>query len=185
MARTPKRITETYLQRVALWYLERWDAPVAGLRRVLVKRVHRSARHHGDDPAEGLELADRVVARCVENGLVDDRRYAEAALTRLRERGASRRRIQANLASKGVPRDVIDELLAADPDHRADAERLAAIRYARRRSFGPWRRHDARDDAPRRELASMARAGFDYDTARRILDADDPHALEDEIPRGW
>ncbi|HEY9537533.1 MAG TPA: hypothetical protein VIS03_08050, partial [Kiloniellaceae bacterium] len=66
----------------------------------------------------------------------------------------------------------------------SDVELRAALRYARRRRLGPFRLESGPDDrAERRErdLAALGRRGFDYETARRIIDSDDPAALEAEL----
>jgi regulatory protein len=183
----PKPVTATYLRNVVRWYLERHDTTAAHLRRLLMQRVHRAAAAHGQDPAEGARLVDALLGELVASGLVDDRRYAEQTARRLRDRGQSARKIRAALAAKGLRGDVVEVALAGDdvdaaPD--ADPERLAAIRYARRRRLGPWRRPGAPDDVFRKELASLARAGFGYDVALDVLKGD-AETLEAELPVGW
>jgi regulatory protein len=69
----------------------------------------------------------------------------------------------------------LDDELGTDPAQR---EFKAAAAYARRRRLGPYRAKD-RDEHRVRDLASMARAGFAFDLARRIVDAKDPAALDE------
>jgi regulatory protein len=184
--KAPKKITPQYLQRLAGWYLERWEATADSLRRTLMKRVYRAVEAHDQDLEECTEMAEAVVAEMVRSGMVDDLRYTQNVVRRGRERGASAMKLRAKLRAKGVDARLVDEVLAEERDDEGPSpERIAAIRYARRRRFGPWRRPDPRPDAERKELASMARAGFPYGLCRDILDADDAWALEDELPRGW
>jgi regulatory protein len=180
--RKAKRITETYLRRVLSWYLERHDAPASHIRRLMMQRVLRAVRELEQDREEAEAHLDTVLADFVRMGLVDDRRWTENAIARWRQRGVSERQIRARAAAKGARRDLVDELLAASREEdEADPERLAALRYARRRRFGPWRRPDSPEDKRRKEMASMARAGFSFGLAREILDAEDREALEDEL----
>ena len=59
-----------------------------------------------------------------------------------------------------------------------NAEIEAALRYARRRRLGPYRvDREIATENRQRDLASLGRAGFSYDTARRVVDADDPEDL--------
>ena len=54
MRKTPKpptRMTETSLANAALFYLSRYASSSGNLRRVLMRKVARSAAYHGDDPA--------------------------------------------------------------------------------------------------------------------------------------
>ncbi|MCB9663853.1 MAG: RecX family transcriptional regulator [Alphaproteobacteria bacterium] len=185
MRRTARRVDPAYLRRLALWYLERWEGSRDTVRRTLVKRVDRAVAAHAQDRAELLRQVEGVLDALEAEGLVDDARFAQALVARLRARGGSTRRIRAALALKGIAPDVAAAALDEGDTPGPSDERLAAIRYARRRRFGPWRRVDADADKLRKELASMARAGFGYPVARAILDAEDAHALEDELPIGW
>src|SRR5919202_6639672 len=133
--RTPKRITRAHLEHAALAYLERFSSSAENLRRVLMRKVERSCRHHGEDPADYAGLVAEVVQRCAGAGLVDDRRYAEGRVASLRRRGGSARAIAARLGAKGVARDLIQAALTAD----GTDERAAALAFARRRRLGPWR----------------------------------------------
>ena len=58
-----------------------------------------------------------------------------------------------------------------------DPELAAALTYARRRRIGPYRPAGDRAAARARDLAALSRQGFDYDVARRVIDADDPEDL--------
>ena len=55
-------------------------------------------------------------------------------------------------------------------------ELKAAAAFARRRRLGPYRTKD-REPNRLRDLAALARAGFAYDLARKVIDAADPDAL--------
>ena len=55
-SRGPRRITPSYLENAALFYLERYATSVAHFRRVLMNKVRRSARFHGTDVEEGAKL---------------------------------------------------------------------------------------------------------------------------------
>lgn len=167
-ARAPRRITADYLQRAALYYLERYAAPAAQLRRVLARKIAASCRHHGDDPALHIEALDDVVARCVSSGLIDDRRFAEARAATLRRKGQSSRTVLAKLAAKGVARDLAGEFASTDLDTEIAAARIAA----KRRRLGPWRRQEDRAASRQKDLAALARLGFAYATARAVIDGD-------------
>lgn len=156
------------VQRLALRYLERFDSSVANLRRVLLANVRRRQRPLGEEAVErAAALVNQVVERYQESGLVDDRRFAEARVRGLRERGGSARAIRQKLLTKGVA--------AADVDHAlrdgqgVDAERDAARAFAKRRRLGPHRPPEQRAQYRQKDLAAMARAGFSLDVARAVL----------------
>ena len=93
----------------------------------------------------------------------------------MRRRGSSRRGATARLAAKGVPREVVAAVLEAEREAHPeeDSEEAAAWAYARRRRLGPYRLPDKRADHRERDLASLARQGFPFSLARRIVEADE------------
>jgi len=178
MPRSPRRITPAYLARVTGHYLERYATSRANLERLLLRRVRRSAAFHEVDPEPWVALVGDELDRLEGLGLVNDDAYARDKARALHRRGSGLRRIRSALQQKGLAADVIDDALAelgesGDPDWRA------ACTYARKRSLGPWRRAPLDDDRRRRELGRLARAGFSFEIAHRIIDASSPEALTD------
>ncbi len=177
--RGPKKATPEYLEKAALHYLERYASSAENLRRVLLRKVQRSARAHGTDPDEGAAAVEAVVRRYLDSGLLDDRAYAEGRAVSLHRAGHSLPAIRLRLAQKGVDPDTAEAALARLREEAADPELAAALRYARKRRLGPYRR-GARPDNRERDLAALARKGFAPEVARRVIDADDPAELEAE-----
>jgi regulatory protein len=175
--RGPRPVTPERLEQIALFYLERFASSSDNLRRVLARRVERSARAHGTDREAGLAAVAALVARLQAAGLLDDRRYAEAKAASLQRRGRPLGAIRRELARRGVGRDDIESAAAALAEAEPEPDLAAAIALARRRRLGPWRPEAARAESRSRDLAALGRAGFDYDTARRVVDAPDPESL--------
>lgn len=167
---TPERLT-----RSALHYLERYASSKSNLRRVLERKVNKACQALDLDPDDFTAMIDTVLETVSRNGLVDDRLYAETKTASLRRRGGSRRKIEAQLSAKGVDRDTIANVL--DEDEHCDED--AARTFARRRRLGPFRPIGSRDDRRERDLAAMCRAGFSFDIAKRIIDAQPSDTLQD------
>jgi regulatory protein len=178
VARNPRKATPRSLENAALFYLQRFATSAENLRRVLMRRVERSAHAHGTDRAEGAAMVDTLIARFRGSGLLDDRAYAEAHAAMLRRRGLPSRVIRARLRRKGVDEDNVDAGLAAVDEHADDPDFAAAVNFARRRRLGPFRPAEDRPGSGERDLAILARAGFRYDVARRILEASMPEELD-------
>jgi len=173
--RKPGPLRKSSLENAALYYLERYASSVEGLRRVLARRVERAAREERCDRDEAAAWVEDIVARFAHSGLVDDKLFAEGKVASRRRRGDSARRIQMALREKGVDPALIDGVLAeADGGDRHAAELEAAWRLVRRRRLGPYRATDQREATRNRDLASLARAGFDFATARAVVDAEAP-----------
>ena len=100
--------------------------------------------------------------------------------------------IAARLREKGVAVATIERALETLGESSGDVELAAAVNLARRRRLGPYRpethakgrakadRSNRKPVASEREkaLAALARAGFSYDVARRVIDADSIDELE-------
>jgi len=174
----PRKATPKSLENAALYYLERFASSAANLRRVLMRRVERSARAHGTDRAEGAAAVDDIVRRFEASGLLDDRAYAAARAGTLHRRGGSARKIRASLMQKGVAPDDIEAALESLRDEADEPELAAAVALARRRRLGPFRPAADREGRREKDLAALARAGFAYETARQVIEAADIEALE-------
>jgi regulatory protein len=160
--------TEASLHDAALRHLARYATTVAGLVRVLDRRIDRWAREASPEPEAIRPLRDaaRAVAkRLAGAGAVDDRVFAASRARTLTRAGRSSRAIAAHLAARGTDREATRAALPDDPER----ELAAAIVAARRRRFGPWRAEVADKDARRREIATLARAGFSERVARSVL----------------
>lgn len=179
--KVPRKATRKSLENAALYYLKRFSSSSENLRRVLSRRVDRSARYHDTDPAEGREVITEIIEKLTAQGFLNDSRYAETRVLSLHRRGASMRGIRMKLREKGVPGDVIDQALETLAEEVGETELTAAIALARRRRLGPYRTRGDRNEAKEKDLASLARAGFGYDTARRVIEAETVEALEELV----
>jgi regulatory protein len=138
---------------------------------VLDRRIARWAASdigNADHAAAARAAARAVVDRLVASGAVSDAAFAENRARSLQRAGKSARAIGAHLSAKGVPSALANDTLHPDPEH----ELAAAIIHARRRRLGPFRTTAPTPETHRRELASLARAGFPQSIASRALRLD-------------
>ena len=134
--------------------------------RELATAVARKARQKFEDISdEQVEALARVAVDFgMTAGAINDANYAEVKVRSLAGSGRSKRIIARKLAEKGVERELITETLEEADDM------AAAIIFARKRAFGPFRRVDADDKRLTRELSAFARNGFSLSLARAVLD---------------
>ncbi len=180
-AKPVKRVTPQYLENSALHYLERFASSTANLRGVLMRKVQRSAQAYGDDPEEGAGWVDALIERYVRANLLNDDTYAQMRTESLHRRGASTRAIAQKLAAKGINRDGADKALdTLREDVGPNVDLTAALALAKRRQLGVYRLPEARAAHRDKDMAALGRAGFGYDVARRVVDAEDPADLLEE-----
>lgn len=188
-AKVPRKVSPASLRNAALYYLQRFSASRSSVGQVLRRKARRSLDHHGGDPAEVEGWIEALLNDLERLGLLNDQTFAEGRVRSLTGRGTSQRGIRMALGRKGIATEVIDQALERVAEETGvDDPRLrdlqAAAAYARRRRLGPWRDAGARAERRERDMAALARQGFDHDTARRVIDAESPEALEDEIAGG-
>lgn len=178
--RIPRKITPQRLANIALHYLERYASSSENLRRVLERRVYKASLYHDDLDVEAAHgWIDDLIQRYQRAELLNDQAYAESRARSLMARGVATRAIRLKLREKGIDAETIDHALDALIEEAPDPELHAAIKLARRRRLGPYGDPAKREDRKDRDLAAMARAGFSYDMARRIVECDDKAELED------
>lgn len=170
----PRPLDAREIERIALAYVDRFDASARHLVRVLERRVALRARKDSIDVDAARAAIAELVQRWQGSGILDDRRYALAYARGQRARGASARKIEQALRAKGVQSELARAALAelaVEADAATDLD--AARRLVQKRRLGPHR--PAAPDAEteralwRKDLARLARAGFSFETARAAL----------------
>lgn len=109
-------------------------------------------------PGVSSVLTTRVFDRLVAKGYVDDERFARYWVeNRNLKKGASMRKLQAELQAKGVDRGIIEQMIALST--RSDEDELLKIIEKKRRRYP--------DD--QKFMQYLARQGFSYDDIKQAL----------------
>ena len=179
--RTPRKVTAKTLDNAALYYLSRFATSAENLRRVMMRKIQLSAKHHGTSVDDGADLLESMIQQYLNSALLDDAAYATTRAASLHRRGNSARVITGKLKQKGVGSDDIAaaiEALRDDLDDGEDPELNAALTLARKRRFGPFGLEPPGEEKRKKQLAAMARAGFSYGIAKRIINATSEEDIE-------
>jgi regulatory protein len=177
MKRGARAITPTSLQNAATFYLERYPSSADKLRRILQRRVAKARLLDAPVMDQVEQAIEATVAKFVAAGVVDDKSFADTKVRALHRRGTSGRLMRHKLKAAGIDDETLDHALAGlDRELDGDAaarEWQAAISLARRRRLGPFRKAEARAEHRMRDLAAMARAGFGYALAKKVIDLEE------------
>ena len=104
-------------------------------------------------------LTERVYARIIDKGYVNDEAFARYWVeNRQLRKGISKRKLQAELASKGVSRSIVDVLLSET--ERTDEDEIQKI----------IEKKAGRYDDEQKLIAFLARQGFGYDDIKQALE---------------
>ena len=160
--RPPAALDEPGLERLALFYAERYATTRFKLRAYLLRKLReRGWAGSGDPPLDAL------IERFERLGYVDDRAFASSRASSLLRRGYGERRVADALRAAGIE--------SADSEGAREEAKggawEAALRFARRRRIGPFAEEATDRDGRRKALAAMLRAGHDMAHVRRLIDA--------------
>lgn len=128
----------------------------SALRRKLIQKEYSAAD------------ADEAIRRLVDNGLLDDAKYAEQyARSKMLSTGSSKRRLTQDLYRKGIRGETATNAIAAvieqeDIDPAAVIERVAAKKLAQLGNLEPV-------VLRRRLFAFLARRGYDVEEIKRVV----------------
>lgn len=107
------------------------------------------------------EITERVYDRLVEKGYIDDEKFARWWVeNRNLRKGTSRRKLQAELAAKGVSQSIVSVVLTQT--NRSDEDELAKMIDKKRAKYPD----------EQKLVAYLARQGFSYDDIKSALHSD-------------
>lgn len=159
----PKKITESYLTNSGQFYLDRFPASVGQFRTVMMRKIKKSCAHHAEqDLAACIAMLNTVIEKFERIGFLNDEGYAQGLVRSLQSRGWPKNRIIMRLKMKNISTDIIEPIFEDNPRD----EFTNALIWVKRKKFGAY---DMRNRTFEKSMAAMARAGFDFDTAKRAL----------------
>ncbi len=161
-----RKITKQRLQNIALYYLQRFESSVENLRRVLARRVDEYAFYNPEfDRQEAYAWIEEILQTYQGYKYLDDGRFTELKVRDYLAAGKSEKYIKMKLREKGIDEAQIDKALAEqefDPFENA-------IKLAKKKRIGPFRPEAERKDFYQKDMAALARAGFELDVVKRVL----------------
>lgn len=166
----PKIPTKVRLRNIALYYLERYETSVENLRSVLKKRIDKYAFVNKDySPEQAYQWVEEIIEECIAHHFVCDERFTEFKINSYLRAGKSKRYIEQKLKAKGIDTSLIENSF----DNIDYSEFDTALNFARKKKIACFRADDnIRQEMRQKDLATLIRAGFDYDIASEILNKD-------------
>lgn len=161
-----KKITADYLHNAGLYYLGRFSASSRQFHAVMLRKIKRSCQQHPEQDYETcVALLGATTEKFIRAGLLNDELYTQGAVRSLRRQGKSKKAIVMKLHHRGVnPGLIVEKLDAHDSEKSENGDLVSAIIFIRRKKAGPFGNAD-----PQKTLAALARAGFSYETAHKVL----------------
>lgn len=170
----PKPLDSGHLEALALHYAARFATSRAKLSDYLRRKL-RERGWAGDAPPDVGALVERLATL----RYVDDGAFAAMRGASLSRRGYGSRRVAQALQAAGIEGQDLGDAL-----DRSRAEGWqAADTLARKRKIGPYAERRVEREARQKQIAMFVRAGHDFATAARWVDAapgEPPPSPEDD-----
>ena len=169
-----------WLRDAGLKYLGRFSASETHFRQVMKRKLKKAESLASDDLSVHATWIDEAVAYAYQFGGLNDARLASQLLKSYTRRGLAQQMIRQKLRQKGISSDEID---AAFQERSAinspELDQLyAAAKAAQKRRIGPWGPSRIDYPAKQKQLGVLARRGFSYSIAQRVLEASIEEAEE-------
>ena len=161
-------VCQKNLKNKALNYLSKYASTEEKLRQILAKYCKRKwPQATIQDSAKHIK---ETVKWCSENGYVNDYDYMIMKINSGRLKGQSATLLKQKLLQAGLSKNIVFKAFAEDENH-LENEFKAALVMAKKKQIGPFSLKPTNDKSERRrQLARLARAGFNYEICKNVFD---------------
>lgn len=177
-SRKPIEPTSKWLRDQALRYLNRFPATSHKMGQHLFKKAAPQLEHFDISEEKLSADIEKVVADLIKAGFINDTEFAASKARLMARQGRSVAQIGLKLQemafSDADQSQALDEL----GEDKNTLDLRAAARFVKRRRFGPYKPEETRQERRDKELASLARQGFSFDVATRVIDAPEIEIIE-------
>jgi regulatory protein len=132
----------------------------------LFDAIRKKARSKFEDisDAQLKAVAEYAVTFAYAQQALDDVAFATVSTRAAVRNGKSKRMIAQRLSAKGVATETVRSAVEDTDDL------VAAVIFARKRGFGPFRRGDLDEKRKAKELSAFARNGFGFEIGKTVFE---------------
>ena len=153
------------LKKYAFSYLSKYNTSKKNLDRILHSKVRRMNLEKKDKFILHSSIAS-IIADLEINKLIDDNNFAQSKINSLSSQGKSKIFVESYLIQKGIEKNLIKKTLENFELKNPNWETESAKIFARKKRLGIKYSSNFEKD-----LAKMARAGFNYNLSKKILES--------------
>tara|TARA_B100000242_G_C42970334_1_gene450205 strand:- start:443 stop:913 length:471 start_codon:yes stop_codon:yes gene_type:complete len=153
---------EKILLNYSIKYLSKYDTSKKNLKYVLKRKIYRMKIR--DIEKNSLQKSiESILNKLERNNFINDNRYLLSKITYLSKSGKSRKYILNYLLKKGLDRKDVEFAFSKFSENNLDWEISSAKLFAKRKKL------INSSESYEKKLSKMARAGFSYETSKKIL----------------
>ena len=152
------------LKKYAISYLSKYNTSKKNLDRILHNKVRRMNLNKKDKYALYSSIAS-ILTDLENNKLIDDKNFTHSKIHSLFLQGKSKISIISYLMQKGIEKNMVEKTFKNFELKNPNWESESAKIFARKKRLGVKHSNNLEKD-----LAKMARAGFNYKIIKEILE---------------
>ena len=172
--RNKKKTLETTVDEMRNFsyaYIEKYSPSKQQLKTYLLKK-YLKLKSPNINKNNVKELIDVVLEDLENNKFLNDKFYSNSKAKNLIQRGNSINKIRNYLLNKGIKYKYVQETINTIKDDNEDQDFFSAIKVCKKKRIGPARDENNRPLFFKKDLGILARAGFDFDTSKKVMDLD-------------
>ena len=154
-----------FLKKYAVQYLSKYDSTKKNLERVLKNKIIRINDIKKYEKLMLYKSISKVIEELESKQIINDKRYTDTKILSFASQGKSKNFITSYLLHKGIEKSLINNTFKDFELDNPDWEYESAKIFVRKKRLGVKHSNNLEKD-----LAKMARAGFNYKIIKEILE---------------
>ncbi len=157
------------MKNFSLTYIEKYAPSKQQLRTYLLKKYLKNSILNVNKK-NIADLIDAVLKDLENEKFLNDKFYSNSKAKSLISRGTSINKIRNYLLSKGINKFYVSQTIDKIKEDNFDQDFFSAIKICKKKRIGPSRTEDNRKIFYKKDIAILARSGFDFETSKKVMD---------------
>ncbi len=170
-------VTVEEMRNFAFNYIEKFAPSKQQLKTYLLKKYLKS-KNPSIKKNNISDLIDIVTEDLEKSKFINDKFYSESKAKSLIQRGSSINKIRNYLINKGIGEKYIKNTINLIQTNNEDQDFFSAIKICKKKRIGPNREEANRELFYKKDIGVLARAGFDFEVSRRVMDLEKEEYLK-------
>ena len=164
-------VTVEEMRNFSFNYIDKYAPSKQQLKTYLLKK-YLKAKITNINKKNIIDLIDVVLEDLENSKFINDKFYSKSKAKSLIKRGSSINKIRSYLILKGVSDKYVKHTIDEIKEKNEDQDFFSAIKICKKKRIGPARNDSNRSLFYKKDIAILARAGFDFETSKKVMDLD-------------
>ena len=165
------KATVEEMRNFSFAYIEKYTPSKQQLRTYLLKK-YLKVKIPNINKKNITDLIDVVLKDLENSKFINDQFYSKSKAKSLIKRGSSINKIRSYLMAKCVSDKYVKHTIDEIKEKNEDQDFFSAIKICKKKRIGPARNDSNRSLFYKKDIAILARAGFDFETSKKVMDLD-------------